>query len=347
MGNAYKAPYQVDSKGVELAIQQLAFAQAQATGAGYLNEIGMIVPFGGVQPPTGWLLCDGSAVSRSTFSALFAILGTAFGAGDGSTTFNLPNLKGRVPVGQDTTQTEFDVLGETGGAKTHTLTIAEMPAHAHEGNRTTGSGASNYGIPPSNNTFSTNSGTAATINTGGGGAHNNLQPYQVVNYIIRYAMPLNNPGQIAVPQIPYRASAYLSANQNINDATTTLIAFNTIEFDPLDSFNETASNYKYVVPVSGNYLVTADIQIQDAGGKFVSNNLYVYKNGVNIKTINNSPYPGIATATTFATSYSKILQLTAGDYIQFYALIDTSDATTGEIVGGATGSQCSFHLLST
>lgn len=344
MGNAYKASYEVDSKGVELAIQQLAFAQAQSTSAGYLNEIGMIVPFAGVQPPTGWLLCDGTAISRSTFSALFAIIGTAYGVGDGSTTFNLPNLKGRVPVGQDTTQTEFDVLGETGGAKTHTLSIGEMPSHSHS---LTNLGNTLLVNPGASSGAYIGSGTKSTDANGGGGAHNNLQPYQVVNYLIRYAMPLNNPGQIAVPQIPYRASAYLSANQNINDATITLIAFNTIEFDPLDTFNEASGQHKFTAPVTGNYLVTADVQIQDAGGKFVSNNLYVYKNGVNIKTINNSPYPGSAIATTFATSYAKVLQLTQGDIIQFYALVDTSDATTGEVFGGATGSQCSFHLLST
>jgi microcystin-dependent protein len=81
--------------------------------------------------PTGWLLCDGTAVSRTTYSDLFAVIGTTYGTGNGSTTFNLPNLKGRIPVGQDSAQTEFDVLGETGGAKTHTLTSAEMPSHTH------------------------------------------------------------------------------------------------------------------------------------------------------------------------------------------------------------------------
>lgn len=121
-------------------------------------------------PPTGWLLCDGSAVSRTTYSTLFALLGTVFGVGDGSTTFNLPSLKGRIPVGKDSSQTEFDTLGETGGAKTHTHT-----------------GAVNT------------TGDSQTITTGGGGscpttghghtfttdAGNSLQPYIVANYIIK------------------------------------------------------------------------------------------------------------------------------------------------------------------
>lgn len=67
--------------------------------------------------PTGYLLCDGAAVSRSVFLDLFTLIGETYGVGDGATTFNVPNLKGRVPVGVDSAQTEFDALGEAGGAK--------------------------------------------------------------------------------------------------------------------------------------------------------------------------------------------------------------------------------------
>src|SRR5262245_48375284 len=105
--------------------------------------VGAIVAYGGSAAPSGWLLCDGAAVSRTTFSALFAVCGTQFGAGDGTTTFNVPNLKGRVPVGIDAAQTEFDVRGETGGAKTlpnHLHTIA----HGHTGSTFTGSALANH-----------------------------------------------------------------------------------------------------------------------------------------------------------------------------------------------------------
>ena len=77
-----------------------------------------------------WLLCNGDAVSRTVYASLFAVIGTTYGAGDG-TTFNLPNLQGRVPIGLDTTQTEFDVRGETGGSKTLTIGTANLPAHTH------------------------------------------------------------------------------------------------------------------------------------------------------------------------------------------------------------------------
>lgn len=83
---------------------------------------------------SGWLLCDGSNVSRTTYASLFAAIGTTYGSGDGSTTFGIPNLKGRIPVGLDATQTEFDTLGETGGAKAHTHTNSNTGtagAHTH------------------------------------------------------------------------------------------------------------------------------------------------------------------------------------------------------------------------
>ncbi len=147
---------------------------------------GTISLFSTNSAPTGYLLCDGTAVSRTTYSALYAVIGTTYGVGDNSTTFNLPNLKGRVPVGRDSAQTEFDTLGETGGAKTHTLTINEMPSHNHDLSPGqvvgTGSGGNSAYSPLGNNPQAN---TGITY-TGGGQAHNNLQPYIVLNYIIKH-----------------------------------------------------------------------------------------------------------------------------------------------------------------
>ncbi len=96
--------------------------------------VGTILPFSGSTIPPKFLLCDGSEISRITYSDLFNVIGTTYGSGDGSTTFNLPNLKGKVPAGLDTSQSEFNTLGKTGGSKTHTLTINEMPSHTHTQN---------------------------------------------------------------------------------------------------------------------------------------------------------------------------------------------------------------------
>lgn len=106
---------------------------------------GAVQMYAGASAPTDWLLCDGSAVNRATYANLFSIIGIAYGAGDGSTTFNLPNLKGSVPVGYDASQTEFNALGKTGGAKTFALAVANLPAHAHDITHTHGTPATATG----------------------------------------------------------------------------------------------------------------------------------------------------------------------------------------------------------
>lgn len=150
------------------------------------TPVGSINLYAGSSAPTGWLICDGSAVSRTTYADLFDVIGTTYGSGDGSTTFNIPNLKGNVPVGLDSNDTDFDTLGETGGEKEHTLTTDEMPSHNHEItiHRTAGAGTM---VAQSSGTGGSVTGSSWVIgNTGGGDAHNNLQPYIVLNYIIAY-----------------------------------------------------------------------------------------------------------------------------------------------------------------
>lgn len=88
---------------------------------------GLIYMFGGTVAPSGFLMCDGSAVSRSTYSDLFDTIGTTYGPGDGTSTFNIPNLTGRIPIGISGNV----VLGDTGGEEMHTVTIAELPSHRH------------------------------------------------------------------------------------------------------------------------------------------------------------------------------------------------------------------------
>ena len=148
------------------------------------TPVGSISLFAGTTAPNGWLICDGSAVSRTTYANLFSVIGTTYGSGDGSTTFNIPNLKGKIPVGLDSSDTSFDTLGETGGEKTHTLTIDEMPSHNHGLLGNSGAGGKAETVPYGSATTGTT--IYAVQNTGGGQPHNILQPYIVMNYIISY-----------------------------------------------------------------------------------------------------------------------------------------------------------------
>lgn len=91
-----------------------------------LIPVGMIAPYAGAAAPAKWLLCDGSAVSRATYAELFAVTNVLYGAGNGTTTFNVPDLRGRVPFGRDAAVTALDTLGETGGARD-----AVVVSHSH------------------------------------------------------------------------------------------------------------------------------------------------------------------------------------------------------------------------
>lgn len=89
--------------------------------------IGSIVPFAGSTLPNGYLLCDGSSVSRTDYAELFSVIGTKFGDGDGSTTFNVPNLNGRLAIGKSNDH----LFASSGGEETHALTIGEIASHLH------------------------------------------------------------------------------------------------------------------------------------------------------------------------------------------------------------------------
>lgn len=157
--------------------------QIELGGADGLGEvpIGSVLPYLGSTAPSNFLLCDGSSLLRAgTYANLFAAIGTTYGFVDG-THFNLPDLRGRSPIGAGTGPgLTTRASGASGGEESHQLTIAELPAHTHEifspaSTALGGGGGSEALNPPTNPMSSTGSDTA----------HNNMQPFMVPNYIIR------------------------------------------------------------------------------------------------------------------------------------------------------------------
>lgn len=189
------------------------FSQLQA-----LDPIGVPKPYLGSTAPVSHIFCFGQAISRTTFADVFAVLGTTYGAGDGSTTFNVPDLRGRVFAGRDNmggaaagrlttggSGINGSVLGAVGGAENIVLTVGQIPSHAHGVFDLGHQHTNNAFIGPTNNAGSglaTANPTVAEAPTarittnvsatgisilpeGGGAGHVNAQPTIIVNYILR------------------------------------------------------------------------------------------------------------------------------------------------------------------
>lgn len=157
----------------------------------FLSEIRM---FGFNFPPRGWAQCDGQILPINQNQSLYSLLGTTYG-GDGRTSFALPDLRGRAPLHFSSSHPQ----GQRGGEESHTLSVAEMPAHTHafQGNRNQATlndplgnvpaakkrrAYSRYAQPDSSNTANMHVETISSV--GGGQSHENMQPYRTVNFCI-------------------------------------------------------------------------------------------------------------------------------------------------------------------
>jgi microcystin-dependent protein len=197
--------------GTDIQDASITYQKLAQSLINLLVPIGAVLPFAGVNIPAGWFVCDGSAVSRTTYAALFAQLGTYWGTGDNVSTFNIPNLVNRVPVGYGT-GTVYG-YGTYGGENNHTLSNAEMPNHAHSitdqlhshtdsghthlraavltgaGNNLAAGNAWGIGTTANAVGYAVISGNYSNINhteaMGSGAAHNNMPPYAVLYFIIK------------------------------------------------------------------------------------------------------------------------------------------------------------------
>ena len=289
-------------------------------GGGDTTPIGVILPHASSTIPTGYLECNGQLVSRTDYSELFEMIGTTYGEGDGSTTFALPNLCGRVPVGKDTEDTDFDTLGKIGGEKTHKLTVNEMPSHNHAiGVVLSGSKGGDGNLVGGND----RTGTAKDVidSIGGSQPHNNLQPYIVTNYIIKVKMGASLTGQV-IDSLDSDSTTDAPSINAVNKGLKTNIVTGqevpTNEY--VDGKQVFVTAFKFT-SLSDSMIINADID-------------YVKDINCNVKDAENGswrPIPWIYNADSYDKNYAGGIYIASNNKIGFQAGSGLSNMSKGYV----------------
>lgn len=236
------------------------------SGTGKSNlPLGTVLIYPSEVIPDGWLLCDGQEISRVDYEDLFALLGTTYGAGNGSTTFNLPNFKQRTPVGYDADSDIASILGLKDGEKEHTLTVGEIPSN---------------NVDNVEGVYIESTGNSYTQLTGTAEAHNNMQPYIVQNFIIKVTADAQGSGTSDITILnSYSDSVYdvYSANY-VNQAIETAAGF-IFQWDGNNSETNT-ENIELWQNIYNKQLEYGVIVLSKKKGSTYPNIFYIPKEGI-------------------------------------------------------------------
>jgi len=262
------------------------FEQSPASEITYMNienwnanrvPAGVINPFAGQIAPEGYLICDGSEVSRTEYADLFAVIGTTYGEGDGSTTFNLPDLQSRIPVGISA-EPEFNELGKTGGAKDHVLMVDEMPVHSHIGS-TDSAGEHNHGditgaAGSHSHTGSTSSAGAhrhtGTTGTAGDHSHSGTTGGSGYSGTTTFSQGIGADVTVARSAGSHSHSFVTNSTGSHSHSLTTNTTGGHSHFLSIT----TASDHRHSIAADGNH--THTLSIEESGGGIAHNNLQPY-----------------------------------------------------------------------
>lgn len=297
--------------------------------------VGAITQFGGETAPTNWLFCNGQAVSRTDFAELFSAIGTTYGDGDGSTTFNVPDFGSRSPMGvgtgTDGTNSETTTLGQEKGEYKHQLTVAELASHSHtfkaglsftgNGNVETGLNASRFDLRDDKHILS----------TGGDQAHNTIHPVLGVNFIIKAKQSIGIVGTVSedITDTNNNAVPTCETVKDYVDEKSNYILNGTVLYESTSgttgtvTLSESVANYDYIdihfKTNDGNFIKTE--RLYKPNGKatslmywHLSDNTfgYVKVRSININgtSITNSHYSEFSISTSVSASASNNIYIT-------------------------------------
>lgn len=253
-------------------------------GGGDTLPIGAILPFSGDIIPNGWILCDGSVIEQEDYPELFEVLAGNYGI-ISREEIRLPDLRGKVTIGKDSTDTDFDTLGKTGGEKTHTLTIDELPLDSF-------------------NSTGNSSGSWTFVGVSSPVPHNNLQPYIVTNYIIKAKMTIVTVGEViqendtATTENVYSASAVdnklAQIIQSGSNANGSYIKYSdgTMICYGLTSLNEVSvSDYYSFCKRTNSLTITFPMEFDEVPNVTITNQGFgIFSYTINNITANNFSY---------------------------------------------------------